>query len=435
MEASKELKRKLNRTETVSAVIINLYEKDKNGNTPLHIAASKGNLVKVKNLIHYIMNIDSSLIEAKNSFGSSPLHDATWSGQLAIIDYLLKQGADLKTKDIYDQTLMHAAAWNGHLKLVKYFFEKGLSLEEKDQKGKTPLLSAAQNNHFKVVKFLISKGADSAAQDNEGDNIFLIAAKNGYLNIIDYFAREKRIDLSTIKDGDGNTLLHLAVENDHIKLVKYLFYFGKFNLEEKNNDGNTPLDIAVEIEENNLVETLLQLGARIDPVKHEGNVRVHLIHQDKPEELGQYILKENERLSAANAPLPETNPNQEKKKRLKKTRSNLSKPIAMALTTQNDVFGMQSLNTSLNPLVSSTGFFQHHVQAPQSQVSPFNLSSISNIDNGMNGTNSTGAIALAQALFNKPKNQTNKQIERYQQEEQIIRAINSFDTNNFTTKP
>lgn len=66
------------------------------------------------------------------------MHYATWWGQLPLVEYLVEQGADLNTKDIFDQTLIHAAAWNGDLKLVKFFFEKGLALEEKDQKGNHP---------------------------------------------------------------------------------------------------------------------------------------------------------------------------------------------------------------------------------------------------------------------------------------------------------
>lgn len=60
------------------------------------------------------------------------------------------------------------------------------------------------------------------------------------------------MDLSTIKNNDNNTLLHLAVGNGHIKLVKYLFYFQNLDLEAKNNDRNTFLDIAMENEDKNL---------------------------------------------------------------------------------------------------------------------------------------------------------------------------------------
>ncbi|TLY47981.1 MAG: ankyrin repeat domain-containing protein [Gammaproteobacteria bacterium] len=104
MEANKKFKRKSNSTKTVPTFNINLHETDKLGNTPLHIAASNGNLEKVKKLIRYIINIDPSLIEAKNNFGSTPLHYATWFGQLGTVDYLVQQGADLKIKDKYGQT-------------------------------------------------------------------------------------------------------------------------------------------------------------------------------------------------------------------------------------------------------------------------------------------------------------------------------------------
>lgn len=418
-----------NKTQAFQSYSIVYQLKEETQNDKLFTAVSEGDLNTIKSLL----TKNLGLIEAKNKFGSSPLHYATWWGQLPLVEYLVEQGADLNTKDIFDQTLVHAAAWNGDLKLVKFFFVKGLSLEEKDQKGNTPLLSAAKNNHLKVVKFLISEGADSAVQDNEGDNVFLIAAKNGYLKIIDFFAHDmknKKIDLSTIKDANNNTLLHLAAANDHIKLLKYLVYFHDFDLEAKNNDGNTPLDIALEMENNNLVENLIQLGAKVDAAKFEGNIRVHPIYSTKLEELGRYVLKQNEDLFA------NTSLSQKKVKRLKKTH-HYSKPSATT-TPQNNVFDMQSLNASLNPLASSTGFFQHHVQAPQAQVSPFNLSSISNVEGGMNSFNSTGVIALAQALFTKPrKNQKDNlgQIERYEQQEQIISAINTFDANNFTSKP
>ena len=126
------------------------YKKYKDGNTFLHIAASRGNLNDLKELFQTLPQSElNTIIEAKNKFGSTPLHYATWAGQLDIVKYLVDQGADLKTKDIYDQTLLHAAAWNGHLRLVEFYFEQGLSssLEDRDNRGNTPLLSAAQYPH------------------------------------------------------------------------------------------------------------------------------------------------------------------------------------------------------------------------------------------------------------------------------------------------
>lgn len=438
MEANKKFKIKKNKT--AKAYIINLHEIDQEGNTPLHIAVSNGNLGKVKQLIHYIFNTNPSFIEAKNNFGSSPLHYATWFGQLPIIKYLMEHGADIKTRDIFDQTLIHAAAWNGELKLVEFFLEKGLSLEDKDKRGNTPLLSAAKNDRLKVVKLLVSKGANIAAQDNNGDNIFMIATKKAYVKIIDYFAFEKKVDLSAIKDKNNNTLLHLAVlhyhdlgdSKDHLKLIKYLFHFRNLNLEEKNNDGNTPLDLAMETEDNDLVENLLQLGAKIDPIKHEHYVRVHQIHQNKPEELYRYTLKQNEDL-LTNTISTQVIPNQKKMRRLKKAQHNFSKPQE---TLVSDAFDMQRLNASLNPLVNTTHFFQSPIQASQSAVSPFNLSSISEMNVGMNHSNASQGFVLAQTLFKMPRknHSISNQLERRKQEDQIVESINNYEFNS-TAKP
>lgn len=427
-----------NKSQIVLPLNINLHEQDENDNTLLHLAVAKGDLNKIDKLIKR----HPYLLETKNKFGSTPLHYATWFGKSAIVQYLMELGADVKTKDIYDQTLMHAAAWNDDLNLVSYFFEKGLSLEEKDQNGNTPLLSAAKNNHLTIVKFLILKGADIAVHDNEGNNIFMIAAKNGYLKIIDYIARQKKIDLSTIKDKNNNTLLHLAVlhyhdlgdSTDHLKLIKYLFYFQRLDLEAKNNDGITPLDLAMETEDNNLVENLLQLGAKIDPVELRSNVRVHQIPQTKPEELGQYVVKQNEDLLAANAILSEASSSQKKVKPLVKKPYHFSK-LQEALV--KDTFNMQGLNASLNSMANAAGFFQQHVQAPQTAVSPFNLSSIADGNMGMNHSNVSQDLIFAQALFKIPrKNDSSNvsQIEKRAQEDRIVESINNYEFNS-TAKP
>lgn len=418
-----EFNRKSNKTGIFQPFSINLHETNKEGNTLLHRVASKGDLSAVKNLV----NLDSSLIERKNNYGSTPLHFATWFGQLSSVEYLVQQGADLKTKDIYDQTLMHAAAWNGHVNLVKFFLQKNLPLEDKDQNGNTPLLSAAKNNHFQMVKLLIRAGADVEAKNNEGDNILFIAAKNGYRKIIKYFVKQKKLDLSEVKDNDDNTLLHLAVSNGHSKLVKYLLDLN-LDLEAKNNDGNTPLNIAVENEDTNLVRDLLTRGAKEESLS-EGNIRLRRIHQDNPEELGRYILKQNEDLLSNN--VFKANPNKKKAQHSKKTHHNSS----MQAITPHDAFDMKGLNESLT-LANTTGFFKVDTQANQTELSPFTLSSISEIDRGIsNSTN--GTLLLANAIFNKPRKKQSSNVidsEKNEQGDQIIKSINTYEFNS-TAKP
>ena len=69
-----------NKTRAVRPRNINLHEQDEKNNTLLHLAAARGDLNKAG----YLINRYPYLLEAKNKFGSTPLHYATWFGQFEI---------------------------------------------------------------------------------------------------------------------------------------------------------------------------------------------------------------------------------------------------------------------------------------------------------------------------------------------------------------
>lgn len=371
-----------NKTRAVRPRNINLHEQDEKNNTLLHLAAARGDLNKAG----YLINRYPYLLEAKNKFGSTPLHYATWFGQFAMVKYLVAQGASLKIKDNFNQSLLHAAAFNGHVDLVEFFVKNGLSLEDKDQRGNTPLLSAASNTHFPVVKFLTSVDADIHAQNNEGDNIFLIAAQRGALKILDYFVFHKKIDLSIFKDKENNTLLHLAVLNNRSKLVKYLFY-QKLSLEAKNNDENTPLHLAVENNDTDLAMYLLSVGADIEAKNIDGNTPLKIAIANREKDLVEYLIQKGAQLDQESAHYVELHKistpeklgtlsdnyvlreagnsknvspfssNSVKKKRSKR-RSDISHQKNEFV--DDDFFSMQKLNESLASLSNTSGFFRNN---------------------------------------------------------------------------
>lgn len=89
-----------NKTQAFQSYSIVFQLKEETQNDKLFTAVSEGDLNTIKSLL----TKNLGLIEAKNKFGSSPLHYATWWGQLPLVEYLVEQGADLNTKDIFDQT-------------------------------------------------------------------------------------------------------------------------------------------------------------------------------------------------------------------------------------------------------------------------------------------------------------------------------------------
>ena len=127
--------------------------------------------------------------------GATPMMWAAFNGNVEIIDFLIKNGADarkkgvlsVERKDAYDKDViisypspLNAAAGEGHLEAVKFLIEKaGLSSNQKtikvrdsiDAKGnhsffdeaendKSALIEAVLAHKKEVAEYLLSKGAD-----------------------------------------------------------------------------------------------------------------------------------------------------------------------------------------------------------------------------------------------------------------------------------
>ena len=97
-------------------------------------AAKSGDVATIKALLKN----DPTLIGARDSDGSTPLHCATWKGHENVAEFLVKAGADV-----------NAVNQNGHW-------------------GTTPLQAAAHANQTKIAQLLLDNGAHAKAKDMEG---------------------------------------------------------------------------------------------------------------------------------------------------------------------------------------------------------------------------------------------------------------------------
>ena len=65
------------------------------------------------------------------------LHKAIREGQLQVVEYLMKSGAQIEEKDNFQMTPLHCAAQFGHIEVVKGLLEKGAQMEVKNKEGNT----------------------------------------------------------------------------------------------------------------------------------------------------------------------------------------------------------------------------------------------------------------------------------------------------------
>ncbi|CAM3664564.1 ankyrin repeat domain-containing protein [Polynucleobacter antarcticus] len=109
-----------------SAIEANLS--NKNGETPLMIAAIEGEFPVVQKLV-LNMKVDV------NKTGWTPLHYACASGRLDIAQFLLKQGAKVNALSPSDTTPLMMAVSSGNEELIKALLDQGADLQMRNHEG------------------------------------------------------------------------------------------------------------------------------------------------------------------------------------------------------------------------------------------------------------------------------------------------------------
>jgi len=133
---------------------------------PIHHAAYKGDLKKVKKII----DRDPNEINVQDSRGFTPLHLASGKGHIEIVEFLLNHGADTESEIFDGETPLLVAARfaiNGKYETIKTLLEHGAKVNHKDKDSRTALHYAAMYSGKEVMNLLISYGADVNARDKD----------------------------------------------------------------------------------------------------------------------------------------------------------------------------------------------------------------------------------------------------------------------------
>lgn len=65
----------------------------------------------------------------------------------------------------YGETAAHIAAGHGQLEVLVFLHKHGANLQMVDERGDTPLMSAAKNGHLDAVRFLLRAGVAMEIQN------------------------------------------------------------------------------------------------------------------------------------------------------------------------------------------------------------------------------------------------------------------------------
>ena len=132
---------------------------------PIHRAAHKGDLKKVKKIIEK----DPNQINVQDELGMTPLYLASIRGHTETVDYLLAHDANIELGNIHCERPLPKAAKFDHYSTVKTLLEHGATVNCRDEFGRTPLHEAALYSGKDIINILISCGADVSAKDDSNE--------------------------------------------------------------------------------------------------------------------------------------------------------------------------------------------------------------------------------------------------------------------------
>lgn len=221
-----------------TADVLQHAEKLAKGNC-IHQAVLSGNTSKLKSRIKK----GKADINATDKDGHTPLYLAAATKNFKAVKILLKAGA--KTNHEHEVTTpLHAAATNDDNQIAALLIVNGANLKAQNESGETPLEVAVKKNSANVVKTLI------AAEAQIKETMLPTAVVEGYDKIVATLARAGATPVVTRHSTLKQTPLHTAALDGNMAMVDALSQTTEVSLHDmieiRDKNGCTPLFLAIE---------------------------------------------------------------------------------------------------------------------------------------------------------------------------------------------
>ncbi len=281
---------------------LSLSDKDDNGATVTDYAARSGNKELIEKLVKRgVKPTDNALFfatlgsrttsngvdtfkylvdnytlnpKAVNKDGATVPHQVVRRPNSEVISYFIDQGADLAKADNDGNTLLILASGGRDAGLVKTLLSKVNNINAVNKSGESALTRAIATGSSEIASFLVKSGGDVKVVNKDGENLAYywfssyreprpnMPANNDFEGKL-ALLKSNGIDVAA-PQGNGSTLLHLAVSRESLTQIKKAAELG-VNINAQDKEGMTALHKAALIaKDDKLLKTLLSLGAKKD---------------------------------------------------------------------------------------------------------------------------------------------------------------------------
>lgn len=242
-----------------------------------------------------------SNVTAQNKNGWTPLHIAAgWNKTPAVVTFLIKAGANLNAQDEFGLTPLHwATAFNKNPAIVKALLSAGANPLSKNIAGETPQDFTKANIALKGTdicqRFNKERIKPAKLRKKEKRELkatftipFMVSCEGW--NTLEFFKRARMADLThclkkknpEARDEQGRTPLHLAVRHSKNPAKVTALIKAGAKVSARTNLGLTPLHVAAA---NNktpaIVKILLRAGAKLNVRTKKGWTPLHMAANNK----------------------------------------------------------------------------------------------------------------------------------------------------------
>ncbi|XP_026671715.1 kinase D-interacting substrate of 220 kDa B isoform X3 [Ceratina calcarata] len=268
---------------------VQIDDRDENGSTALILAATKGKIHFVRELINHGADVNAEdgdnwtalLCAAKEGYtdvclellehgadleyrdmgGWTALMWATYKGRSATVTMLLARGADVNAHGNFHIPSLLWAAGRGYPDIVKDLIAHGAKVNVGDKYGTTALVWASRKGHVEIVDTLLKAGANVDTAGMYSWTALLVATLGNHVDVV-LLLLEHKPNVNAL-DKDGCTALAIACREGHSEIANALLNAGAYvNIQDR--AGDTNLIHAVKGGHRGVVESLLKKYADVD---------------------------------------------------------------------------------------------------------------------------------------------------------------------------
>ena len=208
------------------------------GWSPLHFAVHSGEIPIVETLLkldRVMNNPQQQLLNSKDKDGVTPLHVAACAGHVELVKLLMKSNCDLYCQDTNHEGALMLAVKHERADVVEAILREmqecasfggggDVVSKEKNALGITPLHWAAAHGKYGLVVMLVQLGGAELTTVNKlGMTALHYAALMGGHTPVAEFLLQQNIALADATDMTGDTPLHCAAAGGRIGFIKLLF--------------------------------------------------------------------------------------------------------------------------------------------------------------------------------------------------------------------